>query len=110
MARTQTLVQLTDELVTALDARAARESRSRSELIRAILSEYLRDDRKAATDRQIVAAYTRWPQTDEELALARYNAELLTASEIWEPLNDPRAAGASSDGAATGQSDPGDER
>lgn len=104
------MVQLTDELVTALDARAARESRSRSELIRTILSEYLRDDRKAATDRQIVAGYTRQPQTDEELALARYNAELLAASEPWEPLNDPQTANASPDRAGTLQPDSSDQR
>ena len=41
MARTQTLVQLTDELLARLDAFRAREGRSRSEVIREAIECYL---------------------------------------------------------------------
>jgi metal-responsive CopG/Arc/MetJ family transcriptional regulator len=64
MGRTQTLVQLSDELLARLDARAAREGRSRSELIREAVTGYLVDDREAEVDRRIVEAYTRQPQED----------------------------------------------
>lgn len=70
MARTQTLVQLSDELVARLDARAAREGRNRSELIREALADYLAADREAEIDRLMVEGYTRQPQAADELALA----------------------------------------
>jgi metal-responsive CopG/Arc/MetJ family transcriptional regulator len=64
MARTQALVQLTDELLARLDARADRERRSRSDLIREAVERYLTDDPEAEIDRRIVEAYTRRPQED----------------------------------------------
>jgi metal-responsive CopG/Arc/MetJ family transcriptional regulator len=85
MARTQTLVQLSDELLAQLDARAAREGRSRSELIREALSEYLVDDREAEIDRLIVEGYTRQPQTAHELAYAASGTRTMLANaEPWE--------------------------
>lgn len=86
MARTQTLVQLSDDLVAQLDARVAREGRSRSELIREAVANYLADDREADTDRRIVEAYTRQPQ--EDLLGAEASARAMVAAEAWE---DPRA-------------------
>jgi metal-responsive CopG/Arc/MetJ family transcriptional regulator len=59
MARAQTLVQLSDELLGHLDERAARERRSRSALIREALEAYLRDELKAEVDRRIVDGYRR---------------------------------------------------
>lgn len=64
MARTQTLVQLSEELLAALDARVAREGRSRSQLIRDALAGYLTDDREGAIDRAIIESYTQRPQED----------------------------------------------
>lgn len=70
IARKQTLVQLTDELVELLDQRAAREQKSRSALIREAIETHLHDEIEAEIGRQIVDAYTRMPQTDEEVRLA----------------------------------------
>jgi metal-responsive CopG/Arc/MetJ family transcriptional regulator len=81
MARTQTLVQLSDELLAQLDARAAREGRNRSELIREALSEYLAADREAEIDRRIVEAYARQPQ--EDLG-ATWAAAASIAAENWD--------------------------
>jgi metal-responsive CopG/Arc/MetJ family transcriptional regulator len=81
MARTQTLVQLSDELLALLDARAARERRSRSDLIREALAEYLHDEQEAEIDRQIVEAYTRQPQ--EDLLGAMEIARAMIAAEPW---------------------------
>lgn len=64
MARTQTIVQLTDELLIELDARRAREGRSRSELIRDAIEAYLTVDREAAIDRAIIDGYARVPPDD----------------------------------------------
>lgn len=66
MARIQTLVQLTDELVSALDERAARRGVSRSELIREAIDAYLRSDRDAAIDAAIVEGYTRIPPPKDD--------------------------------------------
>jgi metal-responsive CopG/Arc/MetJ family transcriptional regulator len=81
MARTQTLVQLSDELLAQLDARAAREGRNRSELIREALLEYLAADREAEIDRRIVEAYARQPQ--EDLG-ATWAAAVSIAAENWD--------------------------
>jgi metal-responsive CopG/Arc/MetJ family transcriptional regulator len=82
MARTQTLVQLSDELLAQLDARVAREGRSRSELIREAVAGYLSEDRQAEIDRRIVEAYTRQPQ--EDLLGADAVARAMIAAEPWE--------------------------
>jgi Arc/MetJ-type ribon-helix-helix transcriptional regulator len=55
------MVQLTDELVKLLDQRAARDGTSRSQLIRDAVDAYLRDDREAEIDRQIIEGYRRIP-------------------------------------------------
>jgi metal-responsive CopG/Arc/MetJ family transcriptional regulator len=81
MARTQTLVQLSDELLAQLDARAARESTSRSELIRQALASFLRQDVEAAIDREIVESYTRRPQ--EDLLGAELTARGMIEAEPW---------------------------
>jgi metal-responsive CopG/Arc/MetJ family transcriptional regulator len=65
MGRTQTLVQLNDELLARLDAHRVRERRSRSEVIREAIERYLEADLEAEIDRQIVNAYTRVPQEDD---------------------------------------------
>jgi predicted DNA-binding protein len=83
LARTQTLVQLTDELLELLDERAAREQRSRSTLIREAIEDYLRDDLAAEIDRRIVDGYRRVPQTDDEDAWAEANARAAIREEPW---------------------------
>jgi metal-responsive CopG/Arc/MetJ family transcriptional regulator len=59
-------VQLNDELLALLDRRAARDGRSRSQLIREAIEQYLHDEREAEIDRQIVEAYTRMPQPEHD--------------------------------------------
>jgi len=61
MARKETLVQLSDELVAALDERAARHGVSRSHLIREAIEAYLETGRDAEIDAAIVKGYTRIP-------------------------------------------------
>ena len=80
MARTQTLVQLTDELLDRLDAFRAREGRSRSEVIREAIERYLATDREAEIDRLIVEAYARQPAQD---VWGEQSAKLLIAAEPW---------------------------
>ena len=85
MARTQTLVQLSDELLALLDARAAREGRNRSDLIRQALAGYLAADREAEIDRVIIEAYTRQPQTADELAWVDLGTHTMLANlEPWD--------------------------
>lgn len=58
----QTLVQLTDELVEALDRRARREGVSRSKLVRDILAAALSSADEQ--DRALVEGYRQAPQSD----------------------------------------------
>ena len=80
MARTQTLVQLSDELLERLDNYRAREGRSRSEVVREAIEHYLAADREAEIDRQIVEAYTRQPPED---VWAEQAAKTMIAAEPW---------------------------
>lgn len=63
-SRTQTLVQLTADLVELLDRRAASRGISRSQLIRELLTEALAVDRAALASEQLVAGYRRVPQSE----------------------------------------------
>lgn len=65
MTRTQTMVQLNEELLTLLDARAARAGVSRSQLVREALEAFLAEDREKAIDHQIIEGYQRMPQGGE---------------------------------------------
>lgn len=62
MARTQTLVQLNDHLVEALDRYAAKSGKSRSALIREALESYLAATRENELTRQLIEGYQRVPQ------------------------------------------------
>jgi metal-responsive CopG/Arc/MetJ family transcriptional regulator len=80
VARTQTLIQLTDDLIERLDSRRAREGRSRSELVREAIELYLASDREAEIDRLIVEAYKRQPPQD---VWGDESARRLIAAEPW---------------------------
>ena len=61
MARTKTVVQLTDELVEQLDAESSRRGISRSALIREIVERYLSESSEATITARIVEGYRRVP-------------------------------------------------
>jgi len=65
MARTQTMVQLSEELIMVLDRVAARAGVSRSHVIRDAVEAFVANDREAMIDRQIIDGYTRMPQGGE---------------------------------------------
>jgi metal-responsive CopG/Arc/MetJ family transcriptional regulator len=83
VTRTQTLVQLSDELLRRLDERAAREGRSRSALIRDAIEDYLYDEEEARIDREIREGYERIPETEEELRWAEASAREAIREEPW---------------------------
>ena len=62
MARAQTLVQLTDRLLAALDQYAARVGRNRSEVIRSAIEHYLEESLEDDIDRALVEGYRKQPQ------------------------------------------------
>ena len=62
MARTQTIVQLSDELLAVLDEEAAHRGVSRSALIREAVERHLAESERAATGRRIVEGYRQVPQ------------------------------------------------
>ena len=55
------MVQLTDDLVAALDEEAARRGESRSSVIRQALQAYLADSRESLIGRRIAEGYRRIP-------------------------------------------------
>jgi metal-responsive CopG/Arc/MetJ family transcriptional regulator len=82
VARRQTLVQLSDELLALLDERAARTGRSRSEVIRAAVERELAEERAAAVDAAIVEGYQRIPQPEND-RWAGSSARRSIAAEPW---------------------------
>jgi metal-responsive CopG/Arc/MetJ family transcriptional regulator len=83
MPRTQTLVQLTGDLLRRLDERAAREGRSRSALIRDAIEAYLYEEERERITREIVEGYERIPTTDEEMEIAEREAREAIREEPW---------------------------
>lgn len=80
VARTQVLVQLTDDLLAELDRYRRRAGRSRSEVIREAIRRHLDADREAELDRQIVEGYRRLPPED---AWGDEPARRLIEAEPW---------------------------
>lgn len=66
MSRTQTLVQLTDTLIAALDQRAAQRGVSRSQVIREAVEAHLDADHQGEVSRRIMAGYERVPQSEPD--------------------------------------------
>lgn len=62
MARTQTMVQLNEELLESLDAVAGRRGVSRSALIRELVVDGLQRSGAAAVGERIADGYRRMPQ------------------------------------------------
>lgn len=80
MARRQTLIQLDDARLAALDERAASSGRSRSDLIREAIDLLLGTGNAAEIDAAILAGYERSPARQQdpwslEGALAAIRAE-----------------------------------
>jgi metal-responsive CopG/Arc/MetJ family transcriptional regulator len=82
MARQPTLVQLDDRQIAALDERASSEGRSRSDLIRRAIDEWLGSGEAARIDRQIIAGYTRVPAVPVDTSVVS-NAVRVIAEEPW---------------------------
>ena len=61
MVRRQTLIELDDDLLAALDRRAAATGRSRSDLIREAVDLLLAGDDAAVIDEAIAVGYERHP-------------------------------------------------
>lgn len=65
-ARRQTLIQLDDARLAALDERAAASGRSRSDLVREAIDLLLATGDAAAVDAAIVEGYRRAPAPDHD--------------------------------------------
>ena len=83
MARKQTLVQLSEELLELLDREATRRKVSRSALIREAIEQHLDAERRAEIGRQIVEGYRRIPETEEEIAWAEASGREMLEEESW---------------------------
>lgn len=81
MARTQTLVQLNETLLAALDQRAARRGISRSQLIREAVEAHLAGDHEAEISRRIIEGYAAIPQAAPD---ARGHVAAMTATAARE--------------------------
>ena len=89
VARRQTLVQLTDDLVLLLDAIAAKRGETRSALIRTVLEDFVKEEDDAEKDRRMIEGYSRipadtpdgWGSLDD---WAEDAARRLVEEEPWE--------------------------
>jgi metal-responsive CopG/Arc/MetJ family transcriptional regulator len=83
IARKQTLVQLSEELLALLDREAARRHVSRSALIREAIEQHLDAERRAEIGRQIAEGYRRIPETEEEIRWAEESGREMVEEEPW---------------------------
>lgn len=81
LKKTQVLVQLTPDLLAALDQHARTTGRSRSDLIRESIRAYFEEVLADEIDRRIVAGYRRKPQEPDPWAEA--SARDAIAAEPW---------------------------
>ena len=66
---TQLAIRLPDDLLAELDWLVVRcEYSNRTEAMRTAIEAMIRAERSREIDEQYIAAYTKWPQTEEELA------------------------------------------
>ncbi|MGH8992021.1 MAG: CopG family transcriptional regulator [Acidimicrobiia bacterium] len=94
MARTQTMVQLSDELIELVDAEAARRGLSRSALIRQAITEHLAAGHEAAITRKIVEGYQRVPPiTPDAWGLLEDHQDEATVELLQRLDADERAGG-----------------
>lgn len=80
----QVNIRLDEALVEELDGWTTVRGVSRPELVREVLTEWLRRQRRAEIEAEYRAAYEAHPETDEELADAHDAAVRLVAEEPWE--------------------------
>lgn len=79
--KTQTLVQLTTDLLAALDQQAAASGRSRSDIIREAIRHYFDEIIQDEIDKKILAGYRRKPQKSDPWAEAATRESI--AAEPW---------------------------
>ena len=82
VARRQTLIQLDDARIAALDQRAVASGRSRSDLIREAVDLLLGTGDTAAIDAAIVAGYERHPAPEQD-PWTFHGAVATIAAEPW---------------------------
>lgn len=94
MARTQTMVQLSEDLLAALDAEAQHRGVSRSALIREAIQEHLHESTEREVTRRIVAGYTRVPPASPDEWGSLEHAGDVAARELAQRLDaEERAQG-----------------
>ena len=94
MARLQTMVQLSDDLVASLDREASRRGTSRSSLIRSVLEDFLSADREAEIGRRIADGYRRLPPaTPDEWGDLAATTDRATADLLHRLDAEERAGG-----------------
>lgn len=94
MARAQTTVQLTDELVRQLDEEAARRGTSRSSLIRAAIEAHLAaSSERVAVERLVAACRAVPPPTPDVWGEVAHAGDVATAETMQRVDAEEAAAG-----------------
>ncbi len=94
VARTQTIVQLSDELLAELDAEAKRRAVSRSALIREALDAFLSEHRADHLGERMVEGYRRVPPgTPDEWGDLYAQSKRSTRETLHRLVAEERAAG-----------------
>jgi len=85
---TQLAIRLPDELLRDLDWVVLRlDYDSRAEAMREALKRLIDQERRCQIDEQYVEAYTRMPQTEEEMADIPFQSWDLDGDDDWSALS-----------------------
>ncbi len=78
----QIAIQIEDEMVAELDRLARDEHRSRAEVVRVAVGEWLARQREAATDAALARGYDDLPPGGDEQAWAELSVDGLRAADL----------------------------
>ncbi|MDO8751894.1 MAG: ribbon-helix-helix protein, CopG family [Dehalococcoidia bacterium] len=77
-------ISLPEGLLKGVEAERLAAGETRSEFFRRAVEEYLRRKRQKELEEQYIRGYQKYPETEEEVALAEHMAHLVLAENPWE--------------------------
>lgn len=85
MAGVQVNIRLDDTVVEELDGWAVVRGMSRPDLVREVLTDWLRRQRRREIEQEYRSAYREHPESADDLERAAEAARRLTEEETWQP-------------------------
>lgn len=80
----QVNIRVEEQLADELQGWAVLRNVSRADLVRGVIEDWVRQQRREQIEAEYRAAYTEFPETEEEMAEAEENGRQMVEEEPWE--------------------------